>query len=187
MKTRIFLMFGFSLLTGILSAQNKPQSTSHEYDFGSEKLTSNVSLNEIAPVAFKHFTQNYPFVKDAVWTRTRIGFAVSGDEVNTAYRYRIFYNQHGAFQYALKFYPGVYAGAELRKIIGIYFGEYSILTVTELYAENKVIFGLNIIRDREELVVEVHETEIKVVQEFENIMLDLSFDTSGENRPGQNY
>lgn len=156
------------------TASAQDQSAYITYTYGNHLFTSNVSLNEINPRAFRHFEENYPGMKDARWTKNEKGFALSGSVAQKSTTYHVFYDKHGEFLYDLKFYQSPFIDPELKRLLTKFYPGYAVLNATVLKRNDRTTIGANLIRDRHQLVVEINNNEAKVVNEFENNTLNYS-------------
>ncbi len=132
---------------------------------------SNSPVKKMAPTsayekAKAHFMANFAGVKDAVWDN------LPNDELYCTFHKgnvvtRVFYNNHGNWQYTLLSYPGSGLSVDVKHRIQDYFDTYHIDYVNEIRSENAdPVYVMDLENEGHIKVIRVDDNNIDVQQEL---------------------
>lgn len=116
--------------------------------------------------ALTHFKENYAWVQDAVWyTTTEKNLYCTFLQGNI--RNRVFYDQHGNWQYTMLSYPPSVLTKSVKELISENFHGYQISFVNEIRADNQdPTYVINVENEDHIKVVYVSGDNFEIRQSF---------------------
>src|ERR1700761_9055091 len=128
-------------------------------------FTANVPINEINIRAFRHFHRLYPDLNGAEnWYKSSQGYEVSFLQSNR--RNRVYFDQGGAFLYALKYYPGKEIPRRTGESIKKSYPDYRIDVVTEISDGEKTYYAVKIINPSFVKTLFIDDGKMDVIEEL---------------------
>lgn len=143
------------------------------YNEGGSAISSNVPLNEINSHAYRHFQRLFPSgATNEYWFVSADGYQVSFQLDGR--QHQAFFDKHGAFRYALEYYPGKEIPRNSGDLIRANYPDYRIDVVTEITDGEKTFFLVKIISPFSIKTLSVADGKIDVLEELINNTPDLA-------------
>ncbi len=130
------------------------------------------NINDVAPInasdrAKAHFYANYSGARDASWynlpNKNMYCIFHSGKVVN-----RVFYDNHGFWQYTLMGYPGANLSKEVKDQVNYDYDGYRVLWVNEIRSsQNSSVYVINIENENHIKVIRIAGDVIEEQQAFD--------------------
>jgi hypothetical protein len=149
------------------SASEPGYSAPLPYSEPGDVFRSNVPLNEINVRAFRHFRHRYAAGATAeYWFKSADGYQVSFNL--SGHHQQAFFDLHGIFLYAMKYYDGKDLPRETGKIIKRRYPDYNIDVVTEITDGVKTFYRVQIVNPFFVKTLSVIDDRIEVTEELIN-------------------
>jgi hypothetical protein len=127
-------------------------------------VQSNVRLNEINTLAFRHFRKNNPQVEQEYWEKTQHGLTVrfkDSDKMSLAY-----YDNHGAFLYSVKYFEESDLNIDLQKRLKREYPGFQFDILTEINNETKTIYLVTLKNKYSMKSLLIEQGEIRVIDDL---------------------
>src|SRR5258708_24385912 len=132
------------LAPALASAQDDYHPAVYTNNEGGSAISSNVPLNEISTHAFRHFQRLFPSgTSKEYWFASIDGYQVSF--LRDGRHHQAFFDKHGAFRFALQYYPGTEIPRAAGDLIKAKYPDYRIDVVTEITDGEKTFHLVKII------------------------------------------
>jgi hypothetical protein len=129
-----------------------------------QPVQSNVRLNEINILAFRHFRKNYPLVEQEYWEKTQHGLTVrfkDSDKMSLAY-----YDNQGAFLYSVKYFEESDLNIDLQKRLKREYPGFQFDILTEINNETKTIYLVTLKNKYSMKSLLIEQGEIRVIDDL---------------------
>jgi hypothetical protein len=161
------LCFFFVVLSTDLKAQSSGKKHIYResgFNVSDQQVQSNVRLNEINTLAFRHFRKNNPLVEHEYWEKTQQGFTVrfkDADKVSLAY-----YDNQGAFLYSVKYFEESELNNELQKRLRREYPGFQFDILTEINNDIKTIYLVTLKNKYSMKSLLIEQGEIRVIDDL---------------------
>lgn len=163
----ILLVAIFSASSSSLVAQGgfrKSLIREYGYQAGIPQVQSNVRLNEINTLAFRHFRKNYASVEQAYWEKNQHGFMAKfteSDQLNLVY-----YDNEGSFQYSVRYLAENDLNHDLQKRLKREFPGYQFDILSEINNEVRTVYLVTLKNKYSMKSLMIDQGEIKVIEDL---------------------
>jgi hypothetical protein len=164
--TSILCLFLVILSTDINAQSSGKKLYNRESGFNipDQQVQSNVRLNEINTLAFRHFRKNNPQIEHEYWEKTQHGLTVKfkdSDNLSLAY-----YDNQGAFLYTVKYFEESALNSDLQKRLKREYPGYQFDILTEINNEIKTIYLVTLKNKYSMKSLLIEQGEIRVIDDL---------------------
>lgn len=134
------------------------------FNIPDQQIQSNVRLNEINILAFRHFRKNNPLIEHEYWEKTQNGLTVrykDSDKLSLAY-----YDNQGAFLYSVKYFEESDLNNDLQKRLKREYPGFQFDILTEINNEIKTIYLVTLKNKYSMKSLLIDQGEIRVIDDL---------------------
>lgn len=171
---RLAFALAFALTSLYINGQTKngdgnPQAKEQDnfsYNVVGEQFTSNVPINEISSIAFRHFRKKFPTVTNENWIKTSKGYSVGFTETDSGINH-VYYDAGGEFVEQITYYIGKNIPENVRELTDhLYYG-YTATIATKLQNNASTVYGVTLTNGNATRLIKFHNGQVDTVNEFE--------------------
>ena len=168
-NSRVATMIAAMMLLSPVYAQdiamnNKTNDSSIDLPVTKDQTGDINYVSEVNSKVLRSFYKSYGEVKDAKWSKTDNGFAVSFK--NDGLVNNVFYKKSGTVEYKIKYYFEDKLPADVRHLVKANFYDYSITQVSEVLKDNATGYFVKIESKYNIKTVRVIGDEYEVVEDM---------------------
>ena len=134
------------------------------FNIPDQQVQSNVRLNEINILAFRHFRKNNPLIEQEYWEKTQHGLTVKfrdADKISLAY-----YDNQGAFLYTVKYFEESDLNIDLQKRLKREYPGFQFDILTEINNEIKTVYLVTLKNKYSMKSLLIEQGEIRVIDDL---------------------
>ncbi len=171
---RLAFAFTFALTSLYINGQTKngngnsqgKEPDNFSYNVMGEQFTSNVPINEISSVAFRHFKRKFPAVANESWIKTGKGYSVSFTEPDSSINH-VYYDSEGGFVEQITYYIGKNIPENVRDLTDHLYHGYTATIATKLQNNASIVYGATLTNGNATRLIEFHNGQVDTLNEFE--------------------
>ena len=163
-STLCFFLVVLSIDLKAQSSGKKHISKETGFNIPDQQVQSNVRLNEINTLAFRHFRKNNPQIEHEYWEKTQHGLTVKfkdSDKVSLAY-----YDNQGAFLYSVKYFEESDLNVDLQKRLKREYPGFLFDILTEINNEIKTVYLVTLKNKYSMNSLLIEQGEIRVIDDL---------------------
>lgn len=146
------------------SSGKKHNNQESGFNVSDHPVQSNVRLNEINILAFRHFRKNNPQIEQEFWEKTQHGLIVrykDSEKQSLAY-----YDNYGAFLYSVKYFEESDLNNDLQKRLKREYPGFQFDILTEINNEIKTIYLVTLKNKYSMKSLLIEQGEIRVIDDL---------------------